>query len=201
MSEFVSALRTELEATFKEDISIYFDENPHDRLQETYNVTKSLEGKLKCLILIPVLSQTYCDPNSYAWQYEFLAFNRLAEKDQSGKDVKLRNGNVAGRILPIRIHDLDPEDVKLFEKETGSVMRAVDFVFKTSSRVNRPLRANEDHHNDNLNNSFYRDQINKTANAIKEIILGLKTEPVVPADPGENINVFYDFRNLMCCQT
>lgn len=52
VSEFISVLRTELEATFKEDISIYFDENPHDRFQETYNVNKSLEGKLKCLILI-----------------------------------------------------------------------------------------------------------------------------------------------------
>ena len=27
VTEFVSALKTELEATFKEDISIYFDEN------------------------------------------------------------------------------------------------------------------------------------------------------------------------------
>jgi hypothetical protein len=35
VSKFVDALKTELEATFKEDISVYFDENPHDRLQET----------------------------------------------------------------------------------------------------------------------------------------------------------------------
>ncbi|MCX6253677.1 MAG: hypothetical protein NTV31_04280 [Bacteroidia bacterium] len=180
VTEFVNNLKGELESTFKEDISIYFDENPHDRLQDTYNVGKSLEGKLKCLIFIPVLSQTYCDAKSYAWQYEFLAFNRLAEKEQFGRDVKLRNGNVASRILPIRIHDLDTEDVKLFEKETCSVMRAVDFVFRTSSGVSRPLRADEDHPNDNLNKTFYRDQINKTANAIKEIILGLTTEPVVP---------------------
>ena len=124
VSEFVIALKTELEATFKEDISIYFDENPHDRLQDIYNVDKSLEGKLKCLIFIPILSQTYCDPNSYAWQHEFQAFIRLAENDRFGKDVKLKSGNVASRILPIRIHDLDADDVKLFEKETGSVMRA-----------------------------------------------------------------------------
>ena len=32
VTEFVSALKAELEATFKEDISIYFDENPHDGL-------------------------------------------------------------------------------------------------------------------------------------------------------------------------
>ncbi|HUX58970.1 MAG TPA: hypothetical protein VMV77_18505 [Bacteroidales bacterium] len=85
VSEFVDALKDELESTFKEEISVYFDENPHDRLQDTHNVDKSLEDKLKCLIFIPIISQTYCDPGCYAWQYEFLAFNRLAEKDQLGK--------------------------------------------------------------------------------------------------------------------
>ena len=179
VSEFVNALKDELESTFKEDISIYFDENPHDRLQDTHNVDKSLEGKLKCLIFIPIVSQTYCDPRSYAWQYEFLAFNILAEKDQYGKDVKLKSGNVTSRILPIRIHDLDAEDVKLYEKESGSVLRALDFVFKTSSGVNRPLTPS-DNPDKNLNKTFYRDQINKVANAIKEIISGLKPEPVTP---------------------
>src|SRR3989339_10709 len=100
VSKFVEALKTELEATFKEDISVYFDENPHDRLQETHNVGKSLEGKLNCLIFIPILSQTYCDPNSYAWQYEFMPFLGIAENDRFGKDIRLRSGNVASRILP-----------------------------------------------------------------------------------------------------
>jgi tetratricopeptide (TPR) repeat protein len=179
VTKFVDNLKGELEATFKEDVSVYFDENPHDRLRETHNVDKSLEGKLKCLIFIPILSQTYCDPNSYAWQYEFLVFLKMAENDRFGKDVKLRSGNVTSRILPIRIHDMESEDIKLFEKETGSVLRALDFVFKTSTGVSRPLKASEDHLNDNLNKTFYSDQINKVAHAIKEIILGLKTEPVV----------------------
>lgn len=178
VSNFVEALKAELEATFKEDISVYFDENPHDRLQETYNVEKSLEDKLKCLIFIPVLSQTYCDPGSYAWQNEFLPFLRMVENDPLGKDIRLRSGNVASRILPIRIHDLEPEDVKLFEKETGSVLRAMDFVFRTSSGVNRPLKMNEEHPQDNLNKTYYNDQINKAALAIKEIILGIKVEQV-----------------------
>ena len=179
VSKFVESLKTELEATFKEDVSVYFDENPHDRLQETHNVDKSLEGKLKCIIFIPILSQTYCDPNSYAWQYEFLAFKNLANEDQFGRDVRLKSGNVANRILPIRIHDLDQEDIKLFEKETGSVLRAIDFIFKTTTGVSRPLLPTEDHPNDNLNKTFYRDQINKVAHAIKEIVFGMKTEPVL----------------------
>ena len=178
VTKFVENLKGELEATFKEDVSVYFDENPHDRLQETHNVDKSLEGKLKCLIFIPILSQTYCDPNSYAWQYEFLAFNKLAKDDNFGRDIRLRSGNVASRILPIRTHDLEQEDIKLYEKETGSVLRAMDFVFKTSTGVNRPLKVNEDHPQDNLNKTFYADQINKVANAIKEIILGMKRTPV-----------------------
>ncbi len=87
VTEFVTNLRKELEATFKEEISIYFDENPHDRLLETHIVDKSLERKLKCLIFIPIISQTYCDPNSFAWQNEFCAFNKLAKEDDLGRDI------------------------------------------------------------------------------------------------------------------
>jgi tetratricopeptide (TPR) repeat protein len=179
VTKFVDNLKKELEATFKEDVSVYFDENPHDRLQETHDVDKSLEGKLKCLIFIPILSQTYCDHNSYAWQHEFLAFLKMVKNDRFGKDVNLRSGNVSSRILPIRIHDLEPEDVKLYEKETGSVLRAMDFVFKTVTGAVRPLLPNEDHPNDNLYKTFYRDQISKAAIAIKEIVLGMKAEPVL----------------------
>ena len=196
VSKFIEALRTELEATFKEDVSVYFDENPHDRLQETDNVDKSLEGKLKCLIFIPILSQTYCDAASYAWQHEFLAFVSMAEGDRFGRYVKLKRGNVTSRILPIRIHDLEPEDIKMFEKGTGSLIRTLDFVFKTSSGVNRPLRVTEDHPNDNINKTFYRDQINKVAYAIKEIILSLKAEAVLsekskthPYEPEKDIEI------------
>ena len=106
VTEFVKALQEELAATIKEPISVYFDSNPNDGLLETHNVDKSLEGKLKCLIFIPILSQTYCDPKSFAWQHEFVAFNKLAKEDQFGRDVKLSNGNVASRIIPIKIHDL-----------------------------------------------------------------------------------------------
>lgn len=34
VTEFVNALKTKLEATFKEDICIHFDENPRDGLHE-----------------------------------------------------------------------------------------------------------------------------------------------------------------------
>src|SRR4030095_14989443 len=120
VTEFVACLKKELDATFKEDISVYFDENPVDGLLETHNVDKSLEGKLKCLVFIPIISQTYCDPKSFAWKQEFLAFNNLARSDRFGLDIKLFNGNVGSRILPVRIHEIGPEDKSLFEKETGN---------------------------------------------------------------------------------
>ena len=144
VSEFVDALKTELESTFKEEISVYFDINPHDGLLETHDVNASLKEKLKCLIFIPVISQTYCDPQSFAWQYEFCAFNKLAKEDQFGRDICLAGGNVASRILPIKINDLDPEDKTLLENELGGVLRSIDFINK-SAGVNRPLLANEDH--------------------------------------------------------
>ncbi len=173
VTEFVNQLKGELEATFKEDISIYFDENPHDGLLETHSVDKSLKDKLKCLIFIPIISQTYCDPKSYAWQYEFCAFNKLAKEDSFGRDIKLFSGNVASRILPVKIHELDPEDKELVENELGEVLRGIEFIYKEAG-VNRPLLANENHPQDNLNKTYYRDQINKVANAVKEIISALK---------------------------
>ena len=180
VSEFVDSLKTELESTFKEEISLYFDINPHDGLLETHDVDASLKDKLKCLVFIPIISRTYCDPKSFAWEHEFKAFVELASQDQFGLKVKLPNGNVASRVLPIRIHDLDDADMRLFEEVTGSKMRTSDFMFSTTTGVNRPLKADEDHPYDNLNKTYYRDQINKVALAIKEIITALKNESQHP---------------------
>ncbi len=171
VSEFVDALKTELESTFKEEISVYFDINPHDGLLETHDVDASLKEKLKCLIFIPIISRTYCDPKSFAWEHEFKAFIEQASQDQFGLKVKLPNGNVASRVLPVRIYDLDNNDIKLCESVLGGVLRSVDFIYK-SAGVNRPLNPSDNPH-DNLNKTFYRDQINKVANSIKEIISAL----------------------------
>jgi hypothetical protein len=89
VSEFVEALKTELESTFKEEISVYFDNNPHDGLLETHDVNASLKEKLKCLVFIPIISRTYCDPKSFAWEHEFKAFVEQASKDQFGLKIKL----------------------------------------------------------------------------------------------------------------
>jgi len=175
VTEFVEHLKNEIEATFKEDVSIYFDENPHDGLLEIYNVDKSLELKLKSLVFIPIISQTYCDPRSFAWQNEFVAFNRMASADPFGKDVKLSSGNVCSRIIPVKIHELDTSDTELFEKEAGCRLRSIEFIYE-SAGVNRPLQPS-DNPDKNLNKTFYRDQINKVANAVKDVIYGLHPDP------------------------
>ena len=204
VTEFVKSLQEELASTIKESVSVYFDSNPHDGLLETHNVDKSLEGKLKCLIFIPIISQTYCDPKSFAWQHEFCAFNKLVSvgraplssgasgegpasppklsqrrrgvrPDQFGRDVKLINGNVASRILPVKIHELDAEDKALLENEIGGVLRAIEFIYKEAG-VNRSLKP-RDSKNDNQNRTDYRNQVNKVANAVKEIITSLR-QPV-----------------------
>jgi TolB-like protein/predicted metal-dependent HD superfamily phosphohydrolase len=172
VTEFVKALREELAATIKDPVSVYFDTNQHDGLLETHNVDKSLEGKLKCLVFVPIISQTYCDLKSFAWQHEFCAFNKLSKSDPFGRDIRLGNGNVASRILPVKIHDLDEDDKAILENELSGPLRAVEFMFR-SSGVNRPLRA-EDERGDNLNRLFYRDQINKVANAIKEVTSSMR---------------------------
>src|SRR4030042_642857 len=174
VTEFVDNLKKKLEATFKEDISVYFDINPHDGLLETHEVGDSLREKLKCAVFIPIISRTYCDPKSFAWENEFKAFVESASNDQFGLKVKLPNGNIASRVLPVRIHDLDNSDIKLCESVLGGVMRGVEFIYK-SAGVNRPLRLKEENPQENLNHTIYRDQINKVANAVKEIITGLRS--------------------------
>jgi TolB-like protein/Tfp pilus assembly protein PilF len=178
VSDFVSNLDKELKGTLKDSVSIYFDTNPHDGLLETHNVEKSLEIKLKCLIFIPVISRTYCEIKSFAWQHEFCAFNKLAREDGFGMDIHLVNGNVTSRILPIKIHDIDNEDSGLLEAELGGVLRAIDFFHKTAG-VNRPLTSRDDEVR-TPGKILYRDQINKVANVIGEILRGIKNRDLVP---------------------
>ncbi len=173
VTEFVENLKRELESTFKEEISLYFDSNPHDGLLEMHDVGASLEEKLKCLIFIPIISRTYCDPKSFAWEHEFKAFVKSASQDQFGHKVKLPDGNVASRVLPVRIHDLDAADIKQCEIVIGGVLRGIEFVYREPG-VNRSLRP-EDDENKNLNKTRYRNQINKVALAVKNIIEGLQT--------------------------
>ena len=136
------------------------------------------------MILIPVLSQTNCDPKSFAWNNEFLVFRNMAATDTHGLDIKLSNGNVVSGILPVRIHDLDASDRSLFERENGAPLRSVDFIFK-SAGVNRPLRANEDHPHDNFNKAYYRDQINKVVNLVNGIIFSISRGPDNKANAAE----------------
>ena len=167
VTEFVDNLKGELESTFKEEISVYFDINPHDGLLETHDVDASLKDKLKCLIFIPIISRTYCDPKSFAWEHEFKEFVEQASKDQFGLKVKLLNGNVTTRVLPVQIHDLNTEDKILVEQTLGGYLRAVEFIYKEPG-VNRPLTSYDDEKL-NLNKTRYRNQINKVANAIDEM--------------------------------
>ena len=175
VSQFVEALKTELESTFKEEISVYFDINPHDGLLETHDVDESLKEKLKCLIFIPIISRTYCDPKAFAWEHEFKVFVEKASKDQFGLKVKLPNGNVGNRVLPVQIHDLKIDDKTLVENVLEGFLRPIEFIYSESG-VNRPLTV-KDSEDKNLNRTNYRNQINRVANSIDEIISAMMAEP------------------------
>jgi hypothetical protein len=188
VSEFVDSLKTELESTFKEEISVYFDNNPQDGLLETHDVDDSLKQKLKCLIFIPIISRTYCDKKSFAWEHEFKAFLEMVSKDQFGLKVKLPNGNVSSRVLPVRIHDLDKEDIKECESVLGSFLRGLEFIYREPG-VNKPLSKSD---------PKYSIQINKVANTIKDILSGLKT-PLIKIDENQQfLNKPYQRKGSSC---
>lgn len=171
VTEFVNALKDELDATFKEKVHIYFDKNPSDGVQESHDVDKSLEKKLKCVLFIPIISLTYCDISCFAWQQELIPFIKNANNDAIGMNIQLPNGNVASRILPIKIHDIDSGDEELLQEKTGSVIRSIDFIYQGAG-VNRPLRLNESSADDKFGNLNYRNQLNKVAMAVKDRIKG-----------------------------
>jgi len=91
----------------------------------------------------------------------------MAASDELGMNITLANGNVASRVLPVKIHDLDNEDQRILAEELRGPMRSIDFIYKEPG-VNRPLKPSDDR---NLNNekTDYHNQINKVANALKEI--------------------------------
>ena len=64
VTRFVESLQQELKSLFKEEITLYFDSDPNHGLHETHDVDGSLKEKVKCLVFIPIVSQTYCDPKS-----------------------------------------------------------------------------------------------------------------------------------------
>ncbi|MDZ7634903.1 MAG: hypothetical protein U5L72_10965 [Bacteroidales bacterium] len=173
---FAENLRKELEATFKEEISVYFDKNPHDGLLETHDVDASLREKLKCLIFIPVISRTYCDQNSFAWEHEFKEFIELASRDNIGLKIKLQGGNVGSRVLPVQIHDLDTDDKNMVEKELKGFLRGIEFIYREPG-VSRPLTPDDDEKT-NLNKTKYRNQINKVALTIKELIMAIENQAI-----------------------
>lgn len=173
VTEFVEKLNQELDATLKDKLSIFFDKNPQEGLHESHQVDESITNKIKTLIFIPIISQTYCDTNSFAWKQEFKIFKSESENDRVGRNIKLTNGNFASRILPVKIHDIDVEDVKLLEAELAGALRSIDFIYRDAG-VNRSLRPVDDELAVNAGRILYRNQINKLANAIKEIVQGIK---------------------------
>ena len=190
VSEFVEKLKQELDATLKDKLSVYFDKNPQEGLLETHQVHESLKGKIKALIFIPIVSQTYCDTNSFAWKEEFLEFLNESDRDNIGKTVRTTSGNVVSRVLPIKIHDIELDDIRMLERELGGVLRSIDFIYQEAG-VNRPLRSKDDDLPGAQRGLLFRNQINKVANSIKELISGVKliTKGTPVAGPAHSLTL------------
>ncbi len=167
VTSFVEKLNQELGATLKDRLTIFIDKASEDKRQDASSPI------IKSLLFIPIISQTYCDIESGVWKNEFKIFQDEIKKDTFGPNVKLPNGSLASRIIPVRIHDIDNDDVKLLESELSGGMRSIDFIYREDG-VNRPLHPIDDEKNTSPLRPMYRNQINKLANAIKEIISGIK---------------------------
>ena len=181
VSEFVEKLELELRATIKGKVHVYFDQSRSEGLQEHHLVGASLDSKVNTAIFLPIVSRTYCDPESYAWKHEFQEFLSINQRAERSLEVKLPNGNVASRVLPVRIHNLDQEDVVLLEDCLNGRLRSIDFVYEYGG-VDRPLRLRDDDaHQPGV--LIYRNQISKVALAVRDIISSLKHGGNPPPPP------------------
>lgn len=183
VSELNEKLRQELEATLKDKLTIGFGPSP-----DVDNTSNGEPKEIKSLIFLPVISQTYCDPASLPWQTEFLKFKEEASSDKLGMNIRLPNGNSASRILPVNIHELEPDDLKLLETELSGDLRSIDFIYRDHG-INRPLRPADDNLHPEAGRVLYRNQINKLANAIKEIIYGIKAQAKSADQPDTSPNI------------
>jgi len=71
VTEFVDNLKGELESTFKEEIGVYFDINPHDGLLETHSDVRFLyqlsQGLTVIQIHLPGLTNSYLLSKRLKW--------------------------------------------------------------------------------------------------------------------------------------
>ncbi len=72
-------------------------------------------------------------------------------------------------------------DKAVIESEIGGVLRGIEFIYKEPG-VNRPLKVT-DKKEENQNHTDYSNQLNKVANAIKEIITALKNSAQTVSKP------------------
>jgi hypothetical protein len=189
MAEFITLLQNELRTIIKQPLSIYYDKDITDGLDDTALVGESLDHRvLSSIILIPLISSTYCDTARYSWQREFLPFLQQAKNDRLRLNLPLASGNVASRILPLRLHNLDLEDTQLLEKTLDGQLRSIDFVYQNLG-VNRPLFAKDDDLPPSAGGVLYCDQINKVANNIKALIAAAVSKGQQSAAPAAPLPV------------
>jgi hypothetical protein len=184
MADFIDRLQREVKMVVGRELRIYYDRDVKNGLNDTYQVRESLDHRvLSSVILMPLISATYCDTTKYSWNYEFLPFLEHAKKDRLGLNLTLLNRNVSSRILPLRTYDLEPNHSQLLAQTLGGFLRSIDFVYLAQG-VNRPLRVkDEDWKPGTVNGLLYVDQINKVANTIKELLDAAAAMPAPSAGP------------------
>lgn len=160
VTHFVQDLKHELATLSRRELDVYFDQNPHDGVLPHHDVDDSIKERTNARVFVPILSRSYCTKGTFAWDHEFVPF----VKKSAGLKVKLPSGNTASRILPIKIHDLPEEDVRLYETTAGITFRPIEFVYRAPG-INRPLEPTDPPGS----GPSYKDQINLAAHAILEI--------------------------------
>ena len=143
VTNFVQALKEELDATFKEDISIYFDENPHDGLHEHHEVDDSLREKLKGFINIYQKS-TLIEKHKYQLSRAVLPLrNLLVPITDLSKGEAEKIKSISQSLLVLKKGLIKSRVSRWFEMGSGTYLHlhfctkdaTFDFNFKQQSAI------------------------------------------------------------------
>ncbi|MFD2721400.1 hypothetical protein ACFST9_21975 [Hymenobacter monticola] len=184
MAEFMPKLQRELITNIGKPLSIFYDRSLSGGLSDTHEVRASLDHRVaSSVILMPLISATYCETDMYSWKHEFLPFLEQAKRSPLGLKLNLPGGGQVSRVLPLRTYELEDEQSQLLYQTLEGFLRSIDFVY-IAQDVIRPLQVRDDDSAfPTANKLLYRNQLNKVARSVKDLMGAAKlaVSKVAPA--------------------
>ena len=130
-------------------------------------------GRLKPVVLVPLVSNAYFNTDGGHWKNELELFKKEARQADSGIVIPLNGGRAAYRIVPVKIKEVEEDALADFNNTIGAEVPWVTWCYEASGELRTLLPGEKA---DALD---YQTQIHKVAVAIEEAITGMRGAEIV----------------------